>query len=75
MMTHKPLHPGPVFASEFDVRDVGIDQEYLDAVLQGTERMSANVCIILGEHTGTSPEKWYGMQALCDLWEASVITK
>jgi antitoxin HigA-1 len=50
---------------------LGVTRVTLSRVLNGAAGISAEMGLRLSEALGTNPELWIGMQAQCDLWQAS----
>ena len=77
MRMHNPPHPGEVLkafvvgiAVAEAARKPGVSRNALSAVLNGRERVTAEMALRLSVALNTSADLWLGMQTQYDLWSA-----
>lgn len=77
---HNPPHPGEVireFLGEMTILDaatrLGVDHVTLQQVITGSEGISHDMALRLGDVFGTSSELWSGMQLQFDLYQKDKI--
>lgn len=75
--TLPPLTPGEVLWEEFMVplgltmrglaRELGVPDNRVSAIVNGSRGISAETAILLGRRFGTTPELWMNLQSAHDL--------
>ena len=74
-----PIHPGEVLADILD--DLGIKPEQLaqildisvqtiNEILQGEQKITADLAIRIGKAMGNGPQLWLNLQQKVDIWDA-----
>ena len=76
---HNPPHPGevlrelwlePLGASVTDAaKALNVSRKTLSAILNGRQRVTAEMALRLSIALGTTPEMWINLQTARDLWE------
>ncbi len=76
-----PTHPGEILLHEFLVplgmsqvqlaQALGMPIQRINTIVNGKRGISAKTAILLARQFHTTSEFWMGLQAACDLYEAS----
>ncbi len=76
----RPNHPGEFIkedvlkelyiTSEQLAKAIDVTPETIDRLINGKERISADMALRLSKFTKTAPQMWLNLQATIDLWDA-----
>ncbi|MBN2383507.1 HigA family addiction module antidote protein [bacterium] len=79
--TEKPVHPGQYLKQKVikplgltvteAAQYLGVTRKTLSALINGKAMLSPEMAIRIGTATGTSPARWYSLQADLDMWYAA----
>ncbi len=76
----RPNHPGEfiredvlkelLITSEQLAKAIDVTPEMIDRLIDGKERISADMALRLSKFTRTAPQMWLNLQTTIDLWDA-----